>query len=131
MPKNSGKATILVVDDEVSLRQLLVRQLRSEDYCVLEAGYGWEALEVARSSPEPIDLVLSDIAMPGMISTELAERLFAEHPGIRVILMSAHAIAPSLAASLQPQDVPLLCKPFDGRRMLAFVELALSRAAEP
>src|SRR5215208_2850215 len=59
MSEKSGKATILVVDDEVSLRQLLARQLRSEDYVVLEAGYGLEALEVARSSSKPIDLVLS------------------------------------------------------------------------
>jgi two-component system, cell cycle sensor histidine kinase and response regulator CckA len=55
-----SRATILVVDDEVALRRLLVRQLRSEGYTVLEAGYGLEALEVARNSPEPIDLVLSD-----------------------------------------------------------------------
>jgi two-component system, cell cycle sensor histidine kinase and response regulator CckA len=130
MPGNSGKATILVVDDEVSVRQLLVRQLRSENYDVLEAGYGLEALEVARSSSEPIDLVLSDIVMPGMIGTELAERLLAEHPGIRVVLMSAHAIGSWVAPRLQPHDVPLLAKPFDGRKMLAFVELVLSRTPE-
>jgi two-component system, cell cycle sensor histidine kinase and response regulator CckA len=130
MPKNSGKATILVVDDEVPLRQLLVRQLRSEDYSVLEAGYGLEALHVARSSSEPVDLVLSDIVMPGMIGTELAERLLAEHPGIRVVLMSAHTTTPSRVTGHQPQDVPLLVKPFDGRKMLAFVELVLNRTPE-
>jgi two-component system cell cycle sensor histidine kinase/response regulator CckA len=129
VPPRSGKATILVVDDEASIRQLLARQLRAEGYTVLEAGYGLEALEVTRSASEPIDLVLSDIIMPGMIGTELAQRLLAEQPGIRVVLMSAHTITPSEDGAHPPRDVPLLLKPFDGRKMLAFVELILNQAA--
>jgi two-component system cell cycle sensor histidine kinase/response regulator CckA len=131
MPTKSGKATILVVDDEVSLRQMLVRQLRSEGYNVVEAGYGLEALAVARSSAEPIDLVLSDIIMPGMIGTELAQRLLAEHPGIRVVLMSAHTLDPVVSdPSGRPGNVPVLAKPFEGQRMLALVELTLNPAPE-
>ena len=130
MPTKSGKATILVVDDEVSLRQMLVRQLRSEGYNVVEAGYGLEALAVARSSAEPIDLVLSDIVMPGMIGTELAQRLLAEHPGIRVVLMSAHTLDPVAAPSGRAANVPILAKPFEGQRMLALVELTLNTTPE-
>jgi two-component system, cell cycle sensor histidine kinase and response regulator CckA len=130
MPTRSGKATILVVDDEISLRQLLVRQLRSEGYNVVEAGYGLEALAVARSSSEPIDLVLSDIVMPGMIGTELAQRLVAEHPSIRVVLMSAHTLDPLAYPSDRPGNVPVLAKPFEGQKMLALVELTLSTAPE-
>ena len=130
MPTKSGKATILVVDDEVSLRQMLVRQLRSEGYNVVEAGYGLEALAVARSSAEPIDLVLSDIIMPGMIGTELAQRLLAEHPGIRVVLMSAHTLDPVAASSDRVANVPVLAKPFEGQRMLALVELTLNTTPE-
>ena len=121
-----GKATILVVDDELSLRQLLARQLRSEGYTVLEAGYGLEALAVARSSPKPIDLVLSDIVMPGMIGTELAQRLVDEHPGIRVVLMSAHTVAELATPLGRPGSIPVLTKPFDGRKILAVVELVLN-----
>jgi CheY-like chemotaxis protein len=128
MPLNSGTATILVVDDEVSLRRLLVRQLRSEGYKVLEAGYGLEALEVARNSAEPVDLVLSDIVMPGMIGTELAQRLLAEHPGIQVVLMSAH-IVDELARPDRRWDVPVLRKPFEGGKMLAVIQLMLSASA--
>ena len=120
------KATVLVVDDEISLRQILVRQLRSDGYTVLEAGYGLEALAVARSSPEPIDLVLSDIVMPGMVGTELAQRLLDEHPGIRVVLMSAHFVGELASPIGPPGSVPVLPKPFDGRKMLALVELMLS-----
>jgi two-component system, cell cycle sensor histidine kinase and response regulator CckA len=125
MPLHPSKATILVVDDEVSLRQVLVRQLRSEGYTVLEAGYGLEALEVARNSPEPIDLVLSDIVMPGMIGTELAQRLLAEHPGIHVVLMSAH-IVDELARPDRRWNVPVLRKPFEGGKMLAVIQLMLN-----
>ncbi|HEY3011144.1 MAG TPA: response regulator [Gemmatimonadales bacterium] len=129
MPTHPGKATILVVDDEVALRQLLARQLRNDGYSVLEAAYGMEALAVARASPEPIDLVLSDIVMPGMIGTELVQRLVAEHPGIRVVLMSAHSVDVLAAPRERPGNVPVLPKPFDGRRMLALVELMLSTPA--
>ena len=125
MPPHSDTATILVVDDEVPLRKLLVRQLRSEGYNVLEAGYGLEALEVARNSPEPVDLVLSDIVMPGMIGTELAQRLLAEHPGIQVVLMSAH-IVDELGRPDRRWDVPVLRKPFDGTKMLACINLMLT-----
>ena len=126
----SGKATILVVDDEVSLRHILVRQLRNEGYTVLEAGYGLEALEVARNSPEPIDLVLSDIMMPGMIGTELAQRLLVEHPGIHVVLMSAH-IVDDLARPDRRWNVPVLRKPLEGGKVLAVVQLMLSSPPVP
>ena len=125
-----GKATILVVDDEVSLRHILVRQLRNEGYTVLEAGYGLEALEVARNSPEPIDLVLSDIVMPGMIGTELAQRLLVEHPGIHVVLMSAH-IVDDLARPDRRWNVPVLRKPLEGGKVLAVVQLMLSSPPVP
>jgi CheY-like chemotaxis protein len=120
-----GKATILVVDDEVALRHILVRQLRNEGYTVLEAGYGLEALEVARNAPQPIDLVLSDIVMPGMIGTELAQRLLAEHPGIHVVLMSAH-IVDEVARPDRRWNVPVLRKPLEGGQVLAVVQLMLS-----
>lgn len=120
------KATILVVDDEIQLRRLLARRLRSEGYTVLEAGYGLEALEVARESAEPVDLVLSDIVMPGMIGTELVRHLADEHPGIRVVLMSAHAVG-NTAIGIEPVvNLPILSKPFDSRRMLALVDLMLN-----
>ena len=125
MSISSEKATVLVVDDELALRHILVRQLRSEGYRVLEAGYGLEALEVARNSPQPIDLVLSDIVMPGMIGTELAQRLLVEHPGIQVVLMSAHVVD-ELARPDRRWNVPVLRKPLEGGKVLAVVQLMLA-----
>lgn len=134
MPTRLSKATILVVDDEVSLRHLLVRQLRAEGYQVLEAGYGMEALDVARTSPEPIHLVLSDIRMPGMRGTELARRLVAEHPEVRVVLMSAHPVDELTSVRDSRGVITVLAKPFDGQTMLALVNLVLGTppvAADP
>lgn len=131
MPTRLSKATILVVDDEVSLRQLLVRQLRREGYAVLEATYGMEALAVARASKEPIQLVLSDIRMPGMLGTELARRLVAEHPTVRVVLMSAHALDDLTTVSDSRGVVQVLTKPFDGQTMLAVVKLVLEFEPAP
>ncbi len=131
MPTRLSKATILVVDDEVSLRQLLVRQLRSEGYQVLEAGYGLEALDVARTSAEPIHLVLSDIRMPGMPGTTLARRLVAEHPSVRVVLMSAHPVDELTSLSDGQGIITVLAKPFDGQTMLAVIKLVLGTTPTP
>jgi DNA-binding NtrC family response regulator len=137
MPVRLSQATILVVDDEVALRQLIVRQLRIEGYKVLQAGYGLEALAVAAASPEPIDLVLSDIRMPGMPGTELAQRLMAEHPGLQVVLMSAHPIDDLTFSTDCRGVITVLTKPFESKSLLALVRLVLettstaSEHAEP
>jgi DNA-binding NtrC family response regulator len=137
MPIRLSQATILVVDDELALRRLIVRQLRIEGYKVLEAGYGMEALAVAASSPEPIDLVLSDIRMPGMPGTELAQRLMAEHPGLQVVLMSAHPIDDLTFSADCRGVITVLTKPFENKSLLALVKLVLettsttSEQAEP
>ena len=128
MPTRLSRATILVVDDEVSLRRLIARQLRSEGYRVVEAGYGMEALEVARRSAEPIHLVLSDIRMPGMLGTTLAQRLVAENPDVRVVLMSAHPIDELRSVSDRHGIVTVLPKPFEGQKMLGLVKLLLDTA---
>jgi two-component system cell cycle sensor histidine kinase/response regulator CckA len=125
MPTRLSQATILVVDDEVALRHMLVRELQSAGYSVLEASFGLEALEVARSSPEPIHLVLSDIRMPGMLGTELARRLVAEHPEVRVVLMSAHPVEELASVEDRRGIITVLAKPFNGQKMLAVVKLVL------
>jgi DNA-binding NtrC family response regulator len=129
MPIRLSQATILVVDDEVELRRLIVRQLRIEGYKVLEAGYGMEALGVAASSPEPIDLVLSDIRMPGMPGTELAQRLMAEHPGVQVVLMSAHPIDDLTFSTDCRGVITVLTKPFESKSLLALVKLVLETSS--
>jgi two-component system cell cycle sensor histidine kinase/response regulator CckA len=86
-----GKETILLVEDEPSVREIAARVLREYGYRVLEASTGEEALRVARSPDSGrIHLLLSDIVMPELGGRELAERLVAEVPGIKVVFISGY-----------------------------------------
>jgi CheY-like chemotaxis protein len=81
-------AVILVVDDEDAVNRLVSRYLTHLGYRVLEASSGEEALEIVRRRRPAVDLVLSDVVMPGMDGTALASRLLARCPGPSVILMT-------------------------------------------
>jgi two-component system cell cycle sensor histidine kinase/response regulator CckA len=80
-------ATVLVVDDEASVRNLVVTTLRRKGYRVLHAASAEEGLTIARAERE-IDLLLTDASMPGMSGLDLAKTLAAERPGMRVVVMS-------------------------------------------
>lgn len=89
---NGGTETILVVEDEKSLRTLAVRILKHSGYHVLEASDGAEALKVWREHHLEVDLLVTDIIMPGGISGgKLADQLRAEKPGLKVIYMSGYS----------------------------------------
>ena len=81
-------AAILVVDDEETVNRLVTRYLTHLGYTVLAATSGEEALAIVRRRLPPIDLVLSDVVMPGMDGTELASLVLAECPGPAVVLMT-------------------------------------------
>jgi PAS domain S-box-containing protein len=83
--------TVLVVDDEDDVRRLLVDVLRLGAYVVLEARDGEHALEIAQRHGGPIDLLVSDIVMPRLTGLELADRLRARHPELKVLFMSGYA----------------------------------------
>ena len=86
--------TILVVDDEEIVRKLVRVALKgSLDAVFLEANDAAEALKVAREHREPIDLLVSDVVMPGrMNGIEMAAQLSQAHPEMRVVLMSGYAL---------------------------------------
>ncbi len=85
-----GTETILVVDDDPSVRRLIVDTLEPLGYHLIEAGCGSEALEYYKMTKEQIDLVLTDVIMPGMNGRELIETIKIDHPGIKAILMSGY-----------------------------------------
>jgi PAS domain S-box-containing protein len=84
-------ATVLLVEDEAALRRLLALTLREAGYAVLEAGRGEEALEVMARHPGEVHLLLTDLMMPGMVGCELAERLRALRPEMKVLYMSGYS----------------------------------------
>jgi two-component system, cell cycle sensor histidine kinase and response regulator CckA len=86
-----GSQTVLVVDDLPIVRGAVRAMLEAGGYGVLEAADGAEALRVAEQHAGRIDLLMSDVVMPGMRGPELAERLVARFPGLRVVLTSGYA----------------------------------------
>jgi two-component system cell cycle sensor histidine kinase/response regulator CckA len=108
-----GKETVLLVEDDPSLRALAARVLRYQGYKVLEATNGHEAIGIARENvQEKIDLLLSDVVMPHMGGRELVKRMKTLHSEVRVLFISGyteHAI--TYHAGLKP-GTPFLQKPF-------------------
>jgi CheY-like chemotaxis protein len=106
-----GAETILVVEDEADVRSYLVETLRDLNYRVREAANGVAALALFETGPFRIDLLLTDIVMPGLNGRELADRLHARQPGLKVLFMtgySRNAVVPQ--GRLDP-GVSLLQKP--------------------
>jgi PAS domain S-box-containing protein len=88
--KGGGNETILLVDDQEALRRIAARVLREAGYEVLEAGDGAEAIATAGAHRGRIDLVLTDLVMPGTNGYELAESLRTSRPQAKVLFMSGH-----------------------------------------
>lgn len=84
---DSGKRTLLVVEDEPLVRMLTTFLLRESGFDVLEAGNGGEALEVLANGQQ-VDLVLTDVRMPVMDGRELSLRLGSSHPGLPILFLS-------------------------------------------
>ena len=86
--RRKGSETILLVEDEEAVRGLLHEVLTDSGYRVLPAASGAEALSVSRAHSGPVDLLLTDVVMPGMGGREVATLLAAERPGLRVLFAS-------------------------------------------
>jgi two-component system, cell cycle sensor histidine kinase and response regulator CckA len=126
-----GTETILVVDDEDSLRTIVVDLLGQLGYQMLSAPSGAEALNLAREHPGKIDVLLCDVVMDGLPGPELAEQLVRERPELRVVFMSGFADS-SLAPDgvLQPGTV-LIQKPFTVKALSARLREILDHPPEP
>jgi nitrogen-specific signal transduction histidine kinase len=91
LASSSGTETILLVEDDASLRKMVHEALSRYGYRILEAGDGDEALTVARSYAGPVHLLLTDLVMPGMNGKELARRLRRARPGLKCLFVSGYA----------------------------------------
>ena len=119
----TGRETVLVVEDEEAVRAFAVESLRRHGYQVLSASSGEEALSVAGAYDGAIDLLLTDVVMPGMKGPELAQRLRALRPGLRVLLMSGYAA--DVVTSGDLKDAALVAKPFSPASLSRTVRNAL------
>ncbi len=106
-----GWETVLLVEDEAAVRDLVRTVLERHGYRVLAAGDATEALAIATAHPASIDLLLTDVVLPGRGGPELAEQLRDTRPGLRVLFTSGYAETTSLdVAALGPHAY--LAKPF-------------------
>ena len=119
-------ATVLVVEDEVLVRNMVVRLLARAQHTVLEAASGDEALVHAQATP--IDIVLTDVVMPGLSGPEVVRRVRALHPQVQAIFMSGHVMNRLSQDDLRGARV--LRKPFTRPQLLAAIQASL-RPAEP
>jgi signal transduction histidine kinase/ActR/RegA family two-component response regulator len=125
-----GHETILVVEDEAPVRSHLERALRDLGYRVLTASNGSEALQVTAGNGRHLDLLLTDLVLPGEVQgDELASLLVRERPGLAVLYVSGYTRHAVIHAGLLTSDVNLLEKPFTQESLAVAVREALRRMA--
>ncbi|HEV2370363.1 MAG TPA: ATP-binding protein, partial [Acidimicrobiales bacterium] len=123
-----GSATILLVEDQEELQRLARRNLEEHGYRVVSASNGPAALELAPKVDGGIDLIVSDVIMPGMSGPEMVKRLQDADPGLPVLYISGYTGDDKLAQGGLPPDADLLPKPFGPEELRLRVEDALDRA---
>ena len=126
-PRTEDKAarpadhTILLVEDDPQIRDLMRRNLDAQGYRVLEASDGQAALSLAADYRGSIDLLVTDVMMPGVDGFTLAERLVALRPETRVLLISGYAEQSVVREELVGGRHRFLLKPFTQARLLAVI----------
>jgi PAS domain S-box-containing protein len=123
VPKRQG-TTILLVEDDDMMRSLTRKLLREQGYTVIDAGNGKAALEWAESHLGDADLLLTDVVMPGMSGPELAERMAASHPALKVVFMSGYT-GELMDSSQTLKHGVLLEKPFTRTALLTTLHKTL------
>jgi two-component system, cell cycle sensor histidine kinase and response regulator CckA len=126
-----GSETVLLVEDEEPLRKLILNMLSRNGYSALEAANATEAMDIADKHGEKIDLLLTDVVMPGMSGTDLAARLVLRCPELRVLYMSGYAEFAASQDKLLEHGHPLLQKPFTEESLKRKVREVLKNGRAP
>ncbi len=107
-----GTETILLVEDEAGVRDVVCRMLEPAGYRILPAAGPQEALEVSRGYQGPIHLLFTDVVMPGMSGRELADRILAQRPGLKVLFMSGYTENAVFHHGVLDLGISFINKPF-------------------
>ena len=117
--------TVLVVEDDEALRKLITALLASSGYKVLDAGNGEAALQLVQGSDEHIDLLLTDMLMPGMSGVELSAQLRKIRPHLKILLMSGYAGDLIQRYGVAETEIMMIEKPFTRNGFLSKIRVAL------
>jgi PAS domain S-box-containing protein len=124
-PDLRGDETVLVVEDEDGVRELLWKILTEHGHTVLEARHGREALSVAQDYEHPIHLLLSDVVMPEMGAGELADQLLKERPETKVLFISGYTDDEIVRRGVSQKDRAFIQKPFSPEELMRKVREVL------
>jgi PAS domain S-box-containing protein len=122
-----GRETVLVVEDEDMVRNIFCLTLREHGYTVLEARTGEEALEIFERRAGAVDVVVSDVVMPGISGRELAERLASNYDHTRILLVSGYPGTAAEHRKLVDRGVEFVSKPVPARTLVARIRVLLDR----
>jgi len=120
-----GSETILLVEDQEGVRNLICEVLQKNGYSVLSAGSGTEALTVMREHHGQMHMVLTDVVMPHMGGRQLVELIATQYPGTKVLMMSGYAEEFAITEKIAGVDVYFLDKPFTPEALLSTVRHVL------
>jgi PAS domain S-box-containing protein len=116
-PPKRGTETILVVEDEPALLQLTTRALGALGYTVLAASTPEAAIEIVRTHRGSVDMLLTDVVLPGMNGRNLADRLLQDAPGLKCLFVSGYPDNAMGSAGMVDESLHFLQKPFSPRRL--------------
>lgn len=123
--KDAHETTILVVEDNDMVREMVQEMLRGYGFIVYSAADPHQAIELLESSAVLIDLLVSDVVMPGMNGPELYEQLVVRIPALKAVYISGYPINPSLRGGVLEDDVTYLQKPFTAEALLERINMVL------
>ncbi len=123
-----GTETLMVVDDDEPVRRVTAATLRRRGYDVLEAASGDDALRIGRARAQPVDLLVTDVVMPGMTGPVLAKLYLSEQLTSRVLYLSGYPEGTITEHGYVPDGVALLSKPFDIQELSRRVRQLLDAA---
>jgi two-component system cell cycle sensor histidine kinase/response regulator CckA len=131
LPQARGRGTVLLVEDEETVRRVAERVLSRGGYTVLTAGEGAEAMALSRQHPGIIHVLVTDLVMPRMSGNDLAQRLMAERPGIRVLFISGYDRDAARTQGPLDPGTDFVQKPFSPEALLDAVARLLAEPRNP
>ena len=123
--RNAGQATILVVEDNEMVREMVREMLAGIGYTIITAADPQDAIELLGENSTRIDLLVSDVVMPGMSGPELYEQLVVQIPHLKVVYISGYPINPSMRGGELEDEVNYLQKPFTAEALLERIRQVL------
>ncbi|MFA6240202.1 MAG: response regulator [Candidatus Hydrogenedentales bacterium] len=113
----TGTESVLIVEDDASLRRMTQRILQEAGYTVLSVANGKEALQTLEQNPIAVNLMLTDVVMPGMSGRELAETVLAERPELKVMYMSGYTDDAIVHHGVVEDSMHFISKPFTAENL--------------